>query len=377
MKASLLICLGGLALGAVCACQHVAPRFTDPASLSPKPGAVAAAMTPVTNRIDPDWVLPPTNRFTLGPGDKLEIELLDDPTSKTTTVVGPDGKIYFNLLSGLDVWGLNLGRAKALIEHEMGKYIREPARVNLTLRDVQSRRVWLLGRFQAPGVYTMPGPMTLLEAISMAGGPLTYAGVQQVDAATLGEELADLRHSFVVRHGSLLPVDMYRLLKEGDLSQNIYLEPDDFVYFSPAYSRQIYVLGAVTQPKAVPYIDGMSLAGAIAGAYGTVRDAYLFKVAIVRGSLSQPEVSVVNYYNIVKGRAPDIALQPQDIVYVPFAPYRYLRKYAEVALNTFVSSIAINAGVRAVAPPNSVGAGIFIPVGSGIQVIPPPAPPIH
>ena len=59
-----------------------------------------------TNQINPEWLKAPTNLFTLGPGDKLEIELLDDPTSKTTATVGPDGKIYFQLLSGLDVWGL-------------------------------------------------------------------------------------------------------------------------------------------------------------------------------------------------------------------------------------------------------------------------------
>ena len=51
----------------------------------------------------------------------------------------------------------------------------------------------MLGRFQAPGVYTMPGPMTLLEGISMAGGPMTFAGTKEVSAGPLGEDLADLK----------------------------------------------------------------------------------------------------------------------------------------------------------------------------------------
>jgi polysaccharide biosynthesis/export protein len=352
-------------------CRQVQPKYVE----FQRP--VPAVTTTFTNRIDPSWLRPSTNLFTLGPGDKLEIELLDDPASKTTTVVGPDGKIYFYLLPGLDVWGLTLDQATTLMEHQLAKYIRAPVRLNLTLRNVQSKRVWLLGRFQAPGVYVMAEPMTLLEAITMAGGPLTFSGIQQLNGGPLGEDLADLRHSFVIRDGALLPVDLYRLIKRGDLSQNIYLQPDDFVYFAPAYTREVYVLGAVTQAKAVPYTDGMTLAAAIAGAYGTVRDAYLAKVAIVRGSVSQPSVAVVNYYDIVKGRKPDVALDPDDIVFVPFSPYRYLRKYAEIALNTFVSSVAINAGVRAAAPPNTVGAGVFIPVGSGVQIIPPSAPPIH
>jgi polysaccharide export outer membrane protein len=174
-----------------------------------------------------------------------------------------------------------------------------------------------------------------------------------------------------------LPVDFNSLLNRGDLSQNIYLQPDDFVYFAPTYAKEVHVLGAVTQPKAVPYTEGMTMAAAIAGAYGTVRDAYLTQVAVVRGSLAEPQIAILNYYDIVSGHAPDMALEPNDIVYVPLSPYRYLRKYADIILNTFVSSVAINAGTRWVVKQPTGGAGVFIPVGSGIQIVPPPVPPIR
>ena len=263
---------------------------------------------------------------------------MDDLTSKIITVVGPDGKLYFNLLPGLDVWGLTLGQAKAEIEKELGKFIRGAPRVNITLRAVESKRIWLLGRFQEPGVYSMPVPMTLLEAISMAGGVLTFAGTRDVSGGALSEDLADLRHSFIVRNGKLLPVDMDRLLNHGDLPQNIYLQPGDLVYFSAALSREIYVIGAVVQPKPVAYTDGMTLAGAVAGAYGTIRNAYLSHVTIVRGSLAQPQAIVVDYKAIVQGKCPDVPLEPHDIVYVPLSPYRYLRKYVDIALDTFVGA---------------------------------------
>jgi polysaccharide export outer membrane protein len=356
-------------------CRSTQPHF---ASFDPAVNRLAQpAMVTVTNRLDPSWLQAPTNLFTLGPGDKLEIELFDDPLSKTTTVIGPDGKIYFNLLPGIDVWGMTIGQAKATLEQNLTRYIRGTPRVNLTLREIASKRVWLLGRFQSPGLYTMAAPTTLLEAISMAGGSQTFTGTKDVSAGPLGEDLADLKHSFVVREGKFLPVDIDSLLHKGDISQNIYLQPDDFVYFSPAYTKQVYVLGAVVQPRPVIFTEGMTLVGAIAGAYGTIRDAYLFHVVLLRGSLSQPQITVVDYKAVVHGEAPDIALEPQDIVYVPFAPYRYLRKYMDIALNTFVSSVAINAGSHLVAPGGTTSTGIFIPVGSGIQVTPPPAPPIH
>jgi protein involved in polysaccharide export with SLBB domain len=259
----------------IAGCQHTKPqfsRFENSAPLTAEPNLIT-----LTNQLDPAWLHAPTNRFTLGPGDHLEIELLDEEGSKTTTVVGPDGKIYFNLLPGLDVWGLTLGQAKSLIEQNLTNYVRSTPRVNLTLREVASKRVWVLGRVQQPGVYSMAAPMTLLEAISMAGGSLTFAGTRDISGGggPLGEELADLKHSFVVRNGKLLPVNFDALLNKGDLSQNIYLQPDDFIYFAPAYAREVYVLGAVVQPRPVGYTDEMTLAGAIAGAFGTVRDAYL------------------------------------------------------------------------------------------------------
>ena len=332
----------------------------------------------LTNRIDPAWLTPPNSQFTLGPGDKIEIEVLGEPTTKSTTVVGPDGMIYFNLLPGIDVWGLTLAEARAQLESGLAKYMRERPQVSLVLRDVESKRVWILGRVQVPGVYPLGSPMTLLEAVSLAGGTISLSSFQQQEAAGASDELADFKRSFVLRHGKPLPVDFTRLFQQGDLSQNIYLSPGDLVYFPTATAQEVYVLGAVTQPRAVPYRRGLTAATAVASAYGTITGAYMHHVTVVRGSLSHPQLAVIDYRNVLRGEAPDFPLEPGDIVYVPFSPYRYLYKYAQLALDTFVSSAAINAGTSAVGQPNIGGAGIFIPVGSGIQVIPPiSAPPIH
>lgn len=348
--------------------------------MSGPPPVASVPLTEVTltNRIDPAWLKPPTTQFTLGPGDKLEIEILGEPTSKSTTVVGPDGMVYFNLLPGIDVWGLTLAEARTQLENGLAKYMRERPQVSLVLREVESKRIWVLGRVQAPGVYPLTSPMTVLEAVSLAGGTLSLSSFQQQEATGVSDELADFKRSFVLRQGKLLPVDFARLFQQGDLSQNIYLTPGDLVYLPTATAKEVYVLGAVTQPRAVPYRQGLTAAAAVASAYGTINGAYMHHVTIVRGSLSHPQIAVVDYRNVLRGQAPDFPLQAGDIVYVPFSPYRYLYKYAQLAIDTFVSSAAINAGTSAIGQPNIGGAGIFIPVGSGVQVIPPiSAPPIH
>lgn len=364
--------IGFLALLAA-GCQQ--PKPPSAAFTSMQPAAITLSEVTFTNKIEPVWLQPPTQPYTLGPGDKVEITVIGEPTSRITTVVGPDGRIYFNLLNGIDVWGLTLDEARARLEDGLAKYLKERPQLSLVLRDVESKQIWILGRVQAPGVYPLATPMTLLEAMSRAGGTISLSAFRQEEASGASDELADLRRSFILRDGRRLPVDFVRLLQQGDLSQNVYLQAGDFVYLPTASTKEVYVLGAVTQPRAVPYREGLTVAGAVASVYGTITGAYMHHVTVVRGSLQHPEVAVVDYKNVLRGDAPDLALKPGDIVYVPFSPYRYLYRYAQLAIDTFVSSVAINAGTSTVGVPNVGQAGVFIPVGSGVQILPPISPP--
>lgn len=330
----------------------------------------------ITNEIKSEWLKAPTAPFTLGPGDKIEVELLDDFTSRQIVTVGPDGKVYFSMLPGVDVWGMTLTEARQALEKEFTTFLRDKPHIGVTLRGVESKRIWLLGRFTTPGVYSNAAPVTLLEAISNAGGAVAptaaggsagSGGIQEITPALNSQEIADLRRAFVVRKGEMIPVDFERLLKHGDLSQNIYLQADDFVYLPPLRSREIYVLGGVSSPRVVSFADEMTLVGAIASAGGTIKDAYLSHVAVVRGSLAKPEIAIINYRDVIKGHAPDVALEPQDIVYIPLKPYRILNRYFQLIANTFVTSLAINEGSNAVnenIPPTQ----IVVPLGSSISV---------
>ncbi|MBA4150407.1 MAG: SLBB domain-containing protein [Verrucomicrobia bacterium] len=368
-----LFALGIIATG----CTQVGPKFDPyaPAHVGEGVGEVDTLdLTAMPNRMDPRLLESPTTPFTLGPGDRLEIEILDegaDPAETRALVpVGPDGKIYYSLLPGMDVWGLTVTQTKELIEQEFSKFLREKPQIGITVRSVESKKIWVLGRVQAPGVFPMSGATTLLEALSLAGGTQSHSGNLDPNQILPGEEIADLRRAFIVRKGELLPVNFQSLLTQGDISQNIYLQPDDFIYFPAAAAREVYVLGAVNQPRAVPYQEGMTLVGAIANVAGTYKEAYDQQVAIVRGSVSQPQIAIVNYKQIAKGQAKDVALEPGDIIHVPLEPYRHLRRYADLILNTFVTSVAINEGTRSVSRV-AAPTGVVIPLGSSITVTPP------
>lgn len=346
-----------------CATNRV--KQTDTAAAAPVAGVRPVK---VTSELSPELLRPDSTFMTLGPGDQIEAEILGTPNSRTTLTVGPDGKVYFYLLPGVDVWGLTLPETKARLEKEVASLISSP-RVSITLKAVGSKQVWLLGRLKKPGIYPMSSPITLLEAIAQAGGTV------RSDSQISTEELSDLRHSFVVRDGQFLPVNFDKLLRHGDMSQNIYLRPGDFVYVPFALSEEVYVMGAVRLPRALPYSDQMTLVSAIATLSGTVSydlldradggattpDADLAHVAVVRGSLSEPQVFIVNYNDIIKGKAPDFRLEPGDIVNVPNSPYTTLRRYVNLILTQFSATVAANEGVRAGG--GDVDVGVSVPVG--------------
>ena len=339
----ILLLLLGLAAG--CSFTH-GPWF------DPRKDADAAAVrlqqSSLTNQLNPAWLKPDTNELTLGPGDRIDIDLYGQGEPTSAALVGPDGRIYYGLLPGLNVWGLTPSQTRDLLQKELGKYFKNP-RVSVLVREVASRRVWVLGRLNTPGIYPLDQPTTVLDAISRAGGLYTA----QFTGTT--EELADLQHSFLLRRGKFLPVDFSRLIHGGDMTQNIYLEPDDFVFLPSALSSEVYVLGEVMEPRAIAFKNRVTLSSAIASAGGVLPTGYPKEVVIVRGSLTQPQFAVVNLLDILKGKAREVALQPRDIVYVPDKPLEPLRQLGTQIVETFVRTIAANEGSRAAGSATKVG----------------------
>ena len=160
----------------------------------------------------------------------------------------------------------------------------------------------------------------------------------------------------------MLPSDFQRLLRDGDLSQNIYLQPDDFIFVPPGRTSQVHVLGAVTRPQSQRMSGGLTVARAVALAGGTIPDAFVTNVAILRGSLAQPQVAIVDLAAVVHGRSADVRLEPGDIVYVPFTPYHNLTRYVNLILDTFARTVGVNAGAHA-AGGNAAGVGVSVSAG--------------
>ena len=303
MKVKSLL-LSALLLVFLSACHSYGPRFD---ARQPETGVLATneaagvfQTVSTTNQIQPDWLQPSKDLYRLGPGDVIEVESLGEAGSRSSLVVGPDGKVYYGISPGTFVWGLTLTETRETLLKELQKFLRVAPDLTVTLQSVSSQTVWILGNVQSPGVYPLATPLNLLEAILMAGGALNVTGGQ--------EGICDLRRSFVMRDGSLLPVDFDALLRRGDMSQNIYLRPNDFVYLRSGLTQNVFVLGAVGAPNVVPFSHQLSLMAAIMSAGGTVPYAHTRQVAIIRGSLSRPRIAVVDFKNIIEGHEQESSL---------------------------------------------------------------------
>ncbi|MDB6134780.1 MAG: polysaccharide export protein Wza [Verrucomicrobiales bacterium] len=317
-----------------------------PAGMSKPPGAAPG--------IDPSMLKVPEESYRVGPGDVLEIDFIGSPDGPQRTYVGPDGKIYFNLLSGLQVWGYTLEETRSALMHGLTEFFQNP-QVSLTLREVHSRRVQVMGRVNVPGLYELNQPTTVLDAISQAKG----AATSRLAGST--EEMADLEHSFLLRKGRVIPVNFERLIRQGDTSQNIYLQADDLLLLPSAMNSQIFVLGAVNTPRAVPYRGRTTLITALAACRGLAINAKPKHVAIVRGSLQDPSLAVVDANAILKGKMPDILLSPRDIVYVPASSPYSLRSYVDLIVSSFARSVAANEAAAVTGSEQPVGFSLGAP----------------
>ncbi len=270
--------------------------------------------------------------LTLGPGDVLNLGFYGETNlSKMDVVVGMDGRISYLQAQSVMAAGLTVDQLRTNLNESLKKYFRTP-RVIVSPVAFHSKKYYVLGKVGQRGVYVLDRPITILEAVSRARGLET--GILERNAV----DLADLQHSFLIRHGQRVPIDFERLFYEGDFSQNAYLEPDDFLYFPPANLQEIYVLGEVRLPGITPYTPNMSVMKALSDRGGFNAQAWKQHVLVVRGSLSKPQTFVVNTWAKLDAREQDFKLKPRDIIYVAKRPWYRAEELMDTAAIAFLQS---------------------------------------
>jgi polysaccharide biosynthesis/export protein len=257
-----------------------------------------------------------TSDYAIGAGDVLNITIADAPDFSGKYRVSDDGTIVIAGLkgpvraAGHSATEVSAEITKALVAADL---IRDPM-VHVFVEEYQSRNVTVLGAVQKPSVYALSRSMTVLEVLSMAGGPAPTAGdtltVIRKPAKSTGSETPGVTQRFVV--------EMSKLMAGKDV--NITVEPGDVVSLSSA--PVIYVVGAVNKPGGFPVPNargGVTVLEALALAEGTKPAAAMKQGVIVHRSednVEQQDIPV-DLSAVMHRHPTDVKLQDNDILFVP------------------------------------------------------------
>lgn len=241
---SLLIVCFAFASG-VQAQQHRVAKVTTTqpsvaAALPTQPAQAAAAA-------DSSYVLE-----SIGPGDMVRVSVFRNPDLTTETRVSERGTILFPLIGEVSVQGLTPAQAGSRIAEKLrqGRYVVNPE-VTMSLMQVNSRQVSVLGNVNKPGRYPLDGTSAKLTDLLAIAGGIAPTGSDQVTIVS-------------TKNGQTktMDVDIPAMLRNGDLSKNVTLEPGDTVFVHRA--PMVYVYGEVHKGGAYRLENGMTVMQAIA-----------------------------------------------------------------------------------------------------------------
>ena len=245
----------------------------------------------------------PEARLKIGPGDLIEVNVLDEDDLKQTVRLNDLGDGTLSYIGSLHLAGLTTDQAASLIARRLkeGNYLLAP-QVGVIIREYSTQGVSVLGEVKTPGVYAVMGGQTLLDVLAAAGGTTPLAG------AEITVQRASDASTVVV----LLSKDAHR-----SLTSNVQLYPGDKVIIPRA--GLVYVLGDVGRPGGfVMENDGkITLLQALAMAGGTTHTSSMGGSRLLRKGTSGYSDIPMDLGKMLKGHAADVQLQAEDILYVP------------------------------------------------------------
>jgi len=259
---------------------------------------------------------PTDERYRIGAGDVLDIRVFNRPQlSRDAVRVEGNGMIRMPLIEGdISAGCKSEGELAKEIATGYLKYYRNP-QVDVFIKEYHAREVAIIGAVNEPARYQMQRRLHLLELLTYAKGQTEKAGQTINIVRNPRAELCQSGEEKANETGGLISLRLADTLR-GDEAANPYVQAGDIVTIPEA--DQIYVVGNVYSPRALPLKEPTSVSRAVAMAGGPLRDSRTDRVHIIRqqpGSTTKSDI-LVNLNAIARKQAEDVMLQPNDIVEV-------------------------------------------------------------
>lgn len=242
----------------------------------------------------PNFNLATPKSYRIGPGDDLMINVYGASEDNIQQKVSADGKIVIPTLGPVSLSGLSIEGAESKLRSAMSKIYgglnSGSTHLTLSLRNIRSIKVNIVGEVVAPGTYTLPSLATLFNALYMAGGI---------------NDIGSLRSVKVYRGTKLVgDLDVYDYLLNGQFGSNVRLEDNDMIVVSP-YQSLVSLTGAVKRSRIFELKKGETLNDAIRFAGGFKADAYSQNVLVKRSNGRQYEIHTIENADFPKFKLQD------------------------------------------------------------------------
>lgn len=247
-----------------------------------------------------------TESLLIGPGDLVYVDVFDTPQLSQEVRVDDAGTVRLEFVGAVKVAGKTPADAAKIIETQLvdDQIMRKP-QVTVKVAEYATQNVSVSGEVKNPGTYQITTSLPILRVLSMAGG-LT--------------EMAD--RNVTIQHRGDASRAQYYLSNNAlqALSDPVLVEPGDLVVVPRA--AVVYVLGDVARPGGYPITTNdshLTVLQAIAMAGSANKTSVQSRVRLIRKTPQGQQEMAVRLAAIEKGKQPDLVLEPDDIIYVPFS----------------------------------------------------------
>ena len=260
---------------------------------------------------EPNLRIATPSNYVLGADDQLLIAVFGFSEANYKLTVSPEGTIYIPNAGPIFVAGLTIESATEKIKSKLASTIYKAistgnTKVQVTLGNIKSIRVTIIGQAKKPASYTLSSLSTVFNALYLCGGP---------------NKTGSFRHIELLRNNKIFKtIDLYKVLVNGNLEDNVRLMDQDIIHI-PYYETRVTLAGQIKRPGIFETLPGEPLQKLLDNAGGFTDSAYRSSIKITQITDREKSVADVessNFANYIPNGS--------DSIYVGMIINRYANR---------------------------------------------------
>jgi polysaccharide export outer membrane protein len=244
--------------------------------------------------------------YIIGPEDILEINVWKEPSLTRDVLVRSDGMISLPLIDDVKAAGLTPLQLKKVLTERLKGYVSAPS-VSVIVKDPVSFKVYVTGQVRTPGVQVHRKKITLMQALSLAGGLTDTADEKKI---LLIRDTGAKESRFTINYSQVVSGKAEKM--------NLVLQPGDTIVVPEEEPYQIFVVGNVNAPglftpeKEITFLQAISLAGGL-------NEWASKKIILITKENAVEKRRIIRYKDVISGEALDqnVVLKAGDTIIVP------------------------------------------------------------